>query len=172
MKLSRRQSGLVMFLVLSIAGFGVDQFLVPRPAPADARQAPAIALPPPAPGARGDVLTAEVFQLPAPATSRDEVQRIVVDVFAWSRVVTVGPAPDAGTSDSATGTQRFSTRYVLRGTVFGPEPAALIGRRKMHLGEKLECYTLKRIDRDEVEFVSDAGDSILLRVPGLRISAE
>lgn len=172
MKLSRRQSGLMLFLVLSITSFGVDHFMVPRPAPADARQAPAHELPPPASGTRGEALTAEVFQLPAPATSRDEVQRIVVDVFAWSRVVTVGPVVEAGTSESGPGTQGFSTRYVLRGTVFGPEPAALIGRRKMHLGEKLEGCTLKRIDRDEVEFVSDAGDSIVLRVPGLRISAE
>lgn len=58
----------------------------------------------------------------------------------------------------------FVSRHSLQATILGPRPVALVGRRKLHVGDVLDGFVLKSITERKALFVSDDGQRAVLRV--------
>jgi hypothetical protein len=166
----RRKRMLMGVAALAGVAFAVDRWLLPPPAPAAAATgAPPSVLPEKGaldPGAAG-------MHLPSPATLPDEITRATADAFDWGRLglqlenPEVSQVPPVAETHAAA-KESFTSQYQLRATILGPDPIALIGARKMRVGDELSGYVLRAITEESAIFRSSSGEDITLKVPGRR----
>jgi len=156
MRLSRRDRAALIVLLLAVGALAVDRLLLPAPVSAQANNADAAACPATMPSL--DQLLASSPAAAAP----DQPWTPVPDVFDLARLggaVLREALPEIRAEEDAV--ESFVRAHSLQATVLGPRPMALVGRRKVRVGESLDGFELTRVTDREAVFVSDRGTAIL-----------
>lgn len=158
MKLSRRDRGALIVLLSGAIALTVDKLLLPPPDAAAAGEVPAGPAEPTLVNSLDDLLASTPPPAPEPEWSREPIQ----DVFALSRLAALHAGRDGDREESAC--ELFLSRHSLQATILGPRSVALVGRRKLHVGDVLDGFVLESITEREALFVSDDGQRAVLRV--------
>lgn len=156
MNLDRRSRIALGLMLLALLALAVDRLVLPPPRAAVAA------------GPSGDDSARPAEFDTDPALPPPEPERRVPpadfetsDVFALSRIgVQAIPPKDAAARLNA---ESFSAVHVLRGTLLGPSPAALLDRRQVRVGQSVDGYRLIEVKRDAAVF-SDGVETVELRL--------
>lgn len=162
MKPSKRDRAALIVLMVGVIALAVDRLLLPPPSAAG--------------GADGLDSASSAVDLPQPdremrappsATAPAPLPGLVPDVFDLSRLAALGsgtPLVDEGQPDE-TAVEAFVRRHALQATIFGPNPIALVGHRKLRIGDRLDGFVLESISDREAVFLSDTGRAVLHVAP-------
>ncbi|TWT41168.1 hypothetical protein RAS1_38620 [Phycisphaerae bacterium RAS1] len=161
MSLDRRSRIALGLMLIALLALAVDRLILPRP---QAASAAGSASPD---GTEADGGSAAPAAIPPsdPERAVPEAEFTVADVFALSRIG-VRHAANAA-SDERASAEAFAAAHVLRGTLLGPEPAALLDRRRVRVGQQVDGFTLVEVSRDGAVF-SNGSETVALRITSRR----